>query len=196
MSGVKQALRITARAMRKIAHERHCLAAAGASIGERLSSFGLGFATAGKLPAVVAGYAPIREEIDPSLLLLQARLDGARVVLPAIVGKEHPLEFRIVDFATKTKPGVWGIAEPPPTAEVLDPDLLLVPLLAFDRRGFRLGYGGGFYDRTLRKLRALKPIIAVGLAYDEQRIDAVPHLDYDEPLDWVLTPSGPVRCLG
>jgi 5-formyltetrahydrofolate cyclo-ligase len=71
-----------------------------------------------------------------------------------------------------------------------------VPLLAFDAAGWRLGYGGGFYDRTLRRLRARKAIVAVGLAYDEQRIDAVPHLDYDERLDWVLTPSGPIRCVG
>jgi 5-formyltetrahydrofolate cyclo-ligase len=77
---------------------------------------------------------------------------------------------------------------------VLEPDILLVPLLAFDGRGRRLGYGGGFYDRTLAGLRARKPIAAVGLAYDEQRIDEVPHLDYDEMLDWVLTPSGPMRC--
>ncbi len=59
------------------------------------------------------------------------------------------------------------------------------------RAGYRLGYGGGFYDRTLARLRAIKPVVAVGLAYDEQKVDAVPHLDYDERLDWVLTPSGP-----
>ena len=72
--------------------------------------------------------------------------------------------------------------------------LLLVPLLAFDRSGHRLGYGGGFYDRTLRRLRSLKPVVAVGLAYASQEVDAVPHLDYDERLDWVLTPEGPMCC--
>ncbi len=72
--------------------------------------------------------------------------------------------------------------------------MVLVPLLAVDREGWRLGYGGGFYDRTLQGLRARKPIIAIGLAYEEQVVDAVPHLDYDEPLDWVLTPAGAVRC--
>ena len=66
-----------------------------------------------------------------------------------------------------------------------------MPLLAFDRRGWRLGYGGGFYDRTLKGLRARKAVVAVGLAYDEQEVDAVPHLDYDQRLDWVLTPVGP-----
>jgi 5-formyltetrahydrofolate cyclo-ligase len=71
--------------------------------------------------------------------------------------------------------------------------VLLVPLLAFDPMGYRLGYGGGFYDRTLAKLRERQPAIAIGLAFDEQRVDAVPHLDYDQRLDWVLTPSGPLR---
>ncbi len=90
---------------------------------------------------------------------------------------------------------VWGIAEPKADKPELEPDVLLVPLLAFDRRGWRLGYGGGFYDRTLAALRARKAIAAVGVGFDEQLIDAVPHLDYDERLDWVLTPSGPLRCV-
>jgi 5-formyltetrahydrofolate cyclo-ligase len=71
--------------------------------------------------------------------------------------------------------------------------VLLVPLLAFDPMGYRLGYGGGFYDRTLAKLRKRQGVIAIGLAFDEQRVDAVPHVDYDQRLDWVLTPSGPLR---
>ncbi len=71
--------------------------------------------------------------------------------------------------------------------------MVLGPLLAFDAEGYRLGYGGGFYDRTLARLRSLKRVVAIGLAYDGQRVDAVPHVDYDEPLDWVLTPSGPIR---
>ena len=62
------------------------------------------------------------------------------------------------------------------------------------RRGYRLGYGAGFYDRTLEKLRKAKPVVAVGIAYDEQRVDAVPHESYDQRLDWVLTPSGPMKC--
>jgi 5-formyltetrahydrofolate cyclo-ligase len=90
--------------------------------------------------------------------------------------------------------GVWDIPEPKPERPAVEPDILLVPLLAFDDAGRRLGYGGGFYDRTLTGLRARKASVAVGLAYDEQRIDAVPHLDYDQQLDWVLTPSGPIRC--
>jgi 5-formyltetrahydrofolate cyclo-ligase len=93
------------------------------------------------------------------------------------------------------KAAAWGIAEPMDDKPALDPDILLVPLLAFDVRGYRLGYGGGFYDRTLHRLRKLKPVVAVGLAYDELRVDAVPAESYDERLDWVLTPSGPIHCL-
>ena len=87
-----------------------------------------------------------------------------------------------------------GIREPGSQARVLEPDVLLVPLLAFDRSGHRLGYGGGYYDRTLRDLRRRRPIVAVGLAFGCQEVDAVPHLDYDERLDWVLTPDGPISC--
>jgi 5-formyltetrahydrofolate cyclo-ligase len=90
--------------------------------------------------------------------------------------------------------GVWGIPEPRADKAVLVPDILIVPLLAFDRAGWRLGYGGGYYDRTLRDLRARKVVTAVGLAHEEQEVDAVPHLDYDQRLDWVLRPSGALFC--
>jgi 5-formyltetrahydrofolate cyclo-ligase len=90
----------------------------------------------------------------------------------------------------------WGIAEPLPSRPVIEPDIVLVPVLAFDAQGYRLGYGGGFYDRSLASLRSKKPIVAVGIAYDELKVDAVPHLDYDQRVDWVLTPSGPLRCSG
>jgi 5-formyltetrahydrofolate cyclo-ligase len=89
---------------------------------------------------------------------------------------------------------VWDIAEPRADQPKLEPDVLLVPLLAFDRQGWRLGYGGGFYDRTLAELRGRKAVTAVGLGYDQQQVDAVPHLAYDQRLDWVLTPSGPIKC--
>ena len=109
-------------------------------------------------------------------------------------GKGKPLIFRAWTPGDAMDRAVWGIAEPKPDKPNWEPDILLVPLLAFDGSGWRLGYGGGFYDRTLRGLRARKPIVAVGLAYDEQHVDAVPHLDYDERLDWVLRPSGPIKC--
>jgi 5-formyltetrahydrofolate cyclo-ligase len=76
---------------------------------------------------------------------------------------------------------------------VVDPDILLVPLLAYDLAGYRLGYGGGFYDRSLEKLRAMKPVIAIGAAYSAQQVDAVIRGDHDQPLDWILTEKGPIK---
>ena len=85
-------------------------------------------------------------------------------------------------------------ATAPATAAGVAPAILLVPLLAFDEQGWRVGYGGGFYDRTLQVLRTSSVVAAVGIAYDEQHVAEVPHFEYDEPLDWVLTPSGLRRC--
>jgi 5-formyltetrahydrofolate cyclo-ligase len=143
---------------------------------------------------IVSGFASLPDEFRIWPLLRRLNRDGQRLALPVMQGKMKPLLFRAWTPGDALDRRVWGIGEPKPDKPVLEPDILLVPLLAFDRRGWRLGYGGGFYDRTLTALRARKPIVAVGLAYDEQLIDAVPHLDYDQRLDWVLRPSGPLRC--
>lgn len=84
-------------------------------------------------------------------------------------------------------PGLWEIPVPPETAEEVEPDLLLIPMLAFDRLGYRLGYGGGFYDRTLELLRNRKPITAIGVAYAAQEMSEVPRGPHDQPLDWIMT---------
>jgi 5-formyltetrahydrofolate cyclo-ligase len=143
---------------------------------------------------IVSGFASLPDEFRIWPLLRRLNRDGHRLALPVMQGKMKPLLFRAWTPGDALDRRVWGIGEPKPDKPVLEPDILLVPLLAFDRRGWRLGYGGGFYDRTLTGLRARKPVVAVGLAYDEQLIDAVPHLDYDQRLDWVLRPSGPLRC--
>jgi 5-formyltetrahydrofolate cyclo-ligase len=148
----------------------------------------------GSARAVVSGFASLPEELNVWPLLRRLHGAGVPLALPLVEGKRKPLVFRAWTPGDAMDRGVWGIPQPKADRPVLEPDLLLVPLLAFDRTGRRLGYGGGFYDRTLAGLRARKPIVAVGLAYDEQRIDAVPHLDYDQRVDWVLTPSGPIRC--
>jgi 5-formyltetrahydrofolate cyclo-ligase len=143
---------------------------------------------------VVSGFASLPEELNVWPLLRRLHREGFRLALPVMQGKLKPLLFRAWAPGDAMVKAVWGIPEPKAGKAVLEPDILLVPLLAFDAEGRRLGYGGGFYDRTLAGLRARKSITAVGLAYDEQRVDAVPHLDYDQRLDWVLTPSGPIRC--
>jgi 5-formyltetrahydrofolate cyclo-ligase len=144
--------------------------------------------------AVVSGFAPLPDEFRTWPLLRRLHREGFRLALPVMQGKVKPLLFRAWAPGDAMDKAVWGIPEPKADKAVMEPDILLVPLLAFDASGCRLGYGGGFYDRTLAGLRARKPVVAVGLAYDEQRVDVVPHLDYDQRLDWVLTPSGPIRC--
>ena len=143
--------------------------------------------------AAVSGFSSLAEELDAAPLLARLARDGFRLALPAMQGKGKPLVFRAWAPGDAMHAGVWGIAEPKADKPVLEPDVLIVPLLAFDRNGWRLGYGGGFYDRSLRDLRTREAVIAVGLAFDEQEVDAVPHLDYDERLDWVLRPSGPLK---
>jgi 5-formyltetrahydrofolate cyclo-ligase len=143
---------------------------------------------------VVSGFASLPEELNVWPLLRRLHGAGVPLALPVVQAKGRPLVFRAWMPGDAMDKGVWGIPQPRPERPVVEPDILLVPLLAFDAQGRRLGYGGGFYDRTLAGLRARKRVVAVGLAYDEQRIDEVPHLDYDQRLDWVLTPSGPMRC--
>jgi 5-formyltetrahydrofolate cyclo-ligase len=179
--------RTAAKQARAAAFARH-----GPTAAQRLADQGLAFSGAGR-QAIVSGFCAIGDEIDPLPLLTKLDADGHRVCLPVMQGKGLPLLFRAWKPGDPTKATLWGIGEPLPSAPYVEPGVLLVPLLAFDPMGYRLGYGGGFYDRTLAKLRKRQGVIAIGLAFDEQRVDAVPHVDYDQRLDWVLTPSGPLR---
>jgi len=137
--------------------------------------------------AVVAGYSPIRSEIDPTPLLRKLAAQGAQPALPVITAGDQPLKFRGWASDDRLRRGRLGILEPPPDAAELVPDILLVPLAAFDRLGHRIGYGAGHYDRTLAQLRALKAITAIGLAFAAQEVEAVPALLHDAALDYVLT---------
>jgi 5-formyltetrahydrofolate cyclo-ligase len=144
--------------------------------------------------SVVSGFLPFRTEINVLPLLSRLSGEGWTLALPVVVGKGVPLLFRAWRHGEATTPGVWGIPVPVETAEEVLPDVLLVPLLNFDRQGFRLGYGGGFYDRTLSKLRGLKDIVAIGVAYAAQEVDAVPRGPYDQPLEWVMTEAETIKC--
>jgi 5-formyltetrahydrofolate cyclo-ligase len=186
----KQALRVRAKADRA-----KLLPAQKAEAAHAVAELGLSFLPALSPSAIVSGFAPLADEFRLWPLLRRLAADGVALALPVMQGKGKPLLFRAWQPGDQTAPGVWGIAEPTPEKAQVEPDILLVPLLAFDLAGWRLGYGGGFFDRTLRRLRAMQPVLAVGIAFNEQRVDAVPHLDYDERLDWVLTPSGPLRCV-
>ncbi|MFO1082623.1 MAG: 5-formyltetrahydrofolate cyclo-ligase [Reyranellaceae bacterium] len=139
------------------------------------------------LPRLVSGFWPIKDEIDIRPLMAALAGAGCGLALPVVVGKRQPLLFRAWQPDEPLESGVFGTLQPAAGRPEVEPDALLVPLLACDNEGWRLGYGGGFYDRTLAGLRARKPVTAVGVAFDLQRVDAVPHGPDDQRLDWLLT---------
>ncbi len=136
---------------------------------------------------IVSGFMPMRSEINPLPLMKRLAGAGAQLALPVTGRRGEPLTMRAWGFGEPLASGVWGIREPKPEAPQVDPDILLVPLLAFDRAGYRLGYGGGYYDLTLAQLRSRKAVIAIGLAYAVQEIAGVPTTPRDAALDLVLT---------
>jgi len=175
------------RVLRAAAAERRrgaapLLTAAGAAARDR-------FLAAVEVPsgAAVSGYWPLEDEFDPRPLLRHLHGQGHPVGLPVVVGRGQPLLFRRWDPGMELVRGNFKVMTPPADAAEIVPRLLLVPLLAFDRAGFRLGYGGGFYDRTLAKLRAGGDALAVGVAFAMQEVPAVPRDDTDQPLDWIVT---------
>jgi 5-formyltetrahydrofolate cyclo-ligase len=137
----------------------------------------------------VAGYLPIRNELDPRPAMLALLGLGYRVAVPEVVRPRNPLVFRAWSPETRMEPGRYGIPVPI-GAEAVHPDLVLVPMLAFDRRGHRLGYGGGFYDRTIAALRASGPIVVLGFAHAAQEVETVPDSEHDMPLDAIVTEDG------
>jgi len=135
---------------------------------------------------VLAGYMPMRTEIDP--LPAMAAHQGP-VCVPVIPGPDMPLRFREWTPGCAMEAGAFGALIPAEGAW-LEPEVLIVPLLSFDRRGFRLGYGGGFYDRTLERLRARGATLALGFAFAAQEVAVVPIEPTDQPLDAILTETG------
>lgn len=188
MAGGKTQMRRKARDVRAAAYT------ADPAAGRRLAEFATQVAAAAALARpVVSGYLPIGDEIDPCPLMAALDPSATACCLPVIGGPASALSFRAWRSGDPLVERMWGIREPAPDAPAVEPDLLLVPLLAVDRHGNRLGYGGGYYDRTLARLRRLKPVFAIGLAFEAQWVDAVPSEAYDEPLDAVLTPNGLAR---
>ena len=136
---------------------------------------------------VVSGYSPIRNEIDPAPLMRKLAEAGAKLALPAVMARGKSLAFRAWSPDDRLMLGPLGILEPSPAAAELIPDIMLVPLAAFDPEGHRIGYGAGHYDYTLAHLRKIKAITAIGIAFAVQQIKAVPALPHDVALDYVLT---------
>lgn len=146
----------------------------------------LGDYLAGQAGKVLSGYMPMRTEIDP--LPAMAAHQGP-VGVPVIIGKGQPLRFREWSPGCRLIEGAFKALIPEEGAWV-EPQVLIVPLLAFDARGYRLGYGGGFYDRTLEGLRAKGPVLAVGFAFAAQEVDEVPTEPTDQRLDAIVTEKG------
>jgi 5-formyltetrahydrofolate cyclo-ligase len=140
-----------------------------------------------KTPAVVSGFWPMAEELDIRPLMTALFEQGCQIALPVVVAKKQPLIFRAWRPGDVLEAGVFGTLHPSPQSEVLEPDALIVPLLAVDEEGWRLGYGGGFYDRTLEGFRARKSVTAVGVGFNTQIVPEVPHGPDDQRLDWLLT---------
>ena len=184
----KRAARSASLRARAELHEKHKLEAPLA-----LAGTGLDF-TELKPPLVVSGFHPFKSEVDVLPLLARLTSEGWVTALPIVKAERQPLVFRQWAPGEPTVAGVWGIPMPAEEVPEVEPDVLLVPLLAFDRFGHRLGYGGGFYDRTLAHLRAKKMITAIGIGYAGQEMNLVPRGGMDQKLDYVLTEAGPQRC--
>lgn len=176
----KQQLRAAALAARDALSDEARSAAA-----EAIAVRGLPFAL--EPGQVVSGYAPIRNELDPVPLMRVLAAKGARLALPVILARGHSLSFRAWSPGDRLTLGSLGIPEPSPVAAELVPDVMLVPLAAFDRTGHRIGYGGGYYDYTFSHLRKTHHLIGVGLGFALQETEAIPALAHDAALDYVLT---------
>ncbi len=137
--------------------------------------------------AIVSGFFPMGSEISPMPLLKRLADKGATLALPVVAGRGKPLIMRAWKFGDALDTGVWGIRQPKVDAPEVDPDIVIVPLLAFDRTGHRIGYGAGYYDMTIARLRGIKSITAIGIAFAAQEIPKVPATERDAWLDLVLT---------
>jgi 5-formyltetrahydrofolate cyclo-ligase len=140
--------------------------------------------------AIVSGFSPINTEFNPIPLMRKLAEAGARLALPQVAGRGNPLCMREWAFGDPLVSGVWGIREPASEAPEVAPDILLVPFLAFDRAGYRLGYGAGYYDLTLAALRARRKVIAIGVGFAAGEVERLPVEAHDQKLDFILTEAG------
>ncbi|ABG31614.1 5-formyltetrahydrofolate cyclo-ligase [Roseobacter denitrificans] len=175
MTQIKAAARKAAFARRDAAHAKNTGTGAG-----MLSSV-----LAGYRGVPTAGYMPIRSEIDPMPAMIEAAAHGP-VGVPVIIGAGQPLRFARWEPDMEMVSGEFGV-QIPAHAEYFEPEIVIAPLVAFDAQGGRLGYGGGFYDRTLEGLRAKRATLAIGFAYAAQIADTLPLEPTDQPLDAIVT---------
>ncbi len=187
MTDPKTELRRHALARRDLVSHDEAHAAAAALCRRGLALVEDIAAAAGISAPVVSVYWPIRSELNTRPLIDALARKGVSVVLPVMTAVKHPLIFRVFTPGDDLVKGPFGLSEPAADKPMLSPDIVFSPLAAFDRAGYRLGYGGGIYDATLARLRAEKKITAIGVAYARQEAEAVPREPHDERLDYVLT---------
>jgi 5-formyltetrahydrofolate cyclo-ligase len=192
MNDLKTTMRRHALARRDLVTQREAHDAAAAmsalalALVEKLS-------TAGFAP-VVSVYWPIRSEVNTRTLIETLCERGLKVALPILVAVKRPLLFRAFTPGDELAKGPFGLSEPSSDKAALEPDIIFAPLAAFDRKGYRLGYGGGLYDATLNALRAKHPATAIGVAYAVQEADSIPIEDHDQKLDFIVTERETIRC--
>lgn len=146
--------------------------------------------------AAVSLFWPVGDELDVKPLIEALHARRCVVALPVVTRPHTPLTFRLWEPGIEFIVSPFGIPEPGPERPAVTPDISVVPLLQFDRDGYRLGYGGGFYDRTIEQLRLLRrdpPYLAVGVGFAGQEVESLPHESFDQPLDWIVTEEGAKR---
>ena len=167
----------------------------GVRSARNVREFGLALIAKLGPPDEVSGYLPIRDELSPLPLMEALLAVGWRLSLPVVTGKHSPLIFRHWNPGDALVNAPFGLRNPPDSAQSIIPSVLLVPIAAYDQSGYRIGYGGGYYDRTLAQFRAARKVTAIGIGYDCQEVAAVPREAHDQRLDHLITPSG-VRSFG
>ncbi len=189
MSSEKHALRARYRSLRANRHDR-----GSDDDGRRLAEQVLAHVALAP-GAAIAGYWPIQSEIDVVPLLVTLHERGHHIALPTIAKKNEPLIFRAWTPGDALATASFGTREPHADKAPIVPDIMIIPGLAFDRSRYRLGYGGGYYDRTLAAL-APRRVLALGVGYHEQIVETLPREPHDQPLDMVITESGPAAPVG
>jgi 5-formyltetrahydrofolate cyclo-ligase len=187
VAAAKAKLRLTALAAREALPVAQRVAAA-----ETVAARGLPVSV--PAGAVVSGYSPLKSEISPVPLMRHLADAGAKLALPVVQSRGHPLIMRAWSFGEALGSGQWGIREPKPEASEVFPDILIVPLVAFTRAGYRLGYGAGYYDMTIARLRKMKSVVAIGVAFAAQEVTEMPTTPRDEKLDFLITEREVIDC--
>ena len=191
IDAAKRALRVEAAARRRAAIAVLPPAEAGSRVRDALIA-----AIAVPTGVPVSAFWPLEDEFDPRPLIDHFHAAGHPIGLPVVVRRGEPLVFRRWQPGMDLVQGNFRVLTPPPEAPEVTPAVILAPLLAFDRAGYRLGYGGGFYDRTIAKLRAAGRVLVIGVAYAAQEVPAVPRDATDQKLDWIVTEEGARRIGG